>query len=869
MENIFNFRTAFIPDYLFIISYKCSFAFVGWLGLFLMLCGCRSENLHLPEPGVTRELAQQRKEIIRNLSYELSFSIPGERNGQVDGEVAVLFELQRQEQVVLDFREGMESVKKIRVNGVKSPVCWVNEHIVLPRKLLQQGSNRVEVEFVAGNQSLNWNEDYLYTLLVPDRARTLFPCFDQPDLKANYILELDIPEDWVAVANGPLEKEQTRAGRKRLFFQKTQPLSTYLFSFVAGRWEKEVESRSGRTVTLYHRETDSTKLAQTGIIFDQVFAALDWMEKYTGIPYPFTKYDLVIVPGFQFGGMEHAGAVLYNDKRMFLSEYPTMQEELGRMELISHETAHMWFGDHVTMAWFDDVWTKEVFANYFASRMSEPLFLQINHRLNALRSFSPAAYSEDRTQGTNAIRQPLDNLNNAGLIYGQIVYNKAPIVMTMLVERMGEENFRKGIQEYLHIYAYGNATWDGLIEILDRYTPVDLTAWSRAWVDEKGMPEISAQYHDGQLLVESKDGWGRGVVWPQQVCYLLVRKPMDGRSCYDMEMVTVGVNDSVVAVETGPGVEYILPNADGQGYGYFRMDTATLEFCLGHIAAFKDPVTRLAVIIGLNENRLNGRILPEHFIEAILEALKTEAEPLIFTAAVGYVKDTYRRMPVGKNTHIEQALLELAARKGNTGNRQAAFRALLNVWTQPAITCEIYRLWNREKSYPGLVLSERDEMKMAYELSVRMPEQYREVIEKQGARIENPDRKREFYFVAQAVTPDSNVCDSLFRSLLIAENRRMEPWVSQMLYYLNHPLREQQSVKYIIPALENLPEIQRTGDIFFPKNWISACLQGHNSHAAACAVRQFLQQNPDFPPLLRNKILQSADHLFRRDAFGK
>ena len=142
-------------------------------------------------------------------------------------------------------------------------------------------------------------------------------------------------------------------------------------------------------------------------------------------------------------------------------------------------------------------------------------------------------------------------------------------------------------------------------------------------------------------------------------------------------------------------------------------------------------------------------------------------------------------------------------------------------------------------------------------------EKYEEIRATQATRIQDPDRKREFNFIVRAVAPETETRDSLFRSLLIAGNRRIEPWVTQIVGYLNHPLRQQQAVKYIRPALQELQEVQRTGDIFFPKNWISATLRGHNSPEAAQVVRQFLEQHPDYPVLLKNKILQSADHLHR------
>lgn len=190
---------------------------------------------------------------------------------------------------------------------------------------------------------------------------------------------------------------------------------------------------------------------------------------------------------------------LYNDRRMFLNESPTLNERLGRSALlIAHETAHMRFGDYVTMEWFDDVWTKEVFANYFASQIVEPLFSDVNHRLNFIVGYIPSAYTEDRTQGSNPVKQQLDNLSNAGLVYGNIIHTKSPVVMEMLVQIIGKDAFQKGIRKYLHTYAYENADWSGLIRMLDPYTPTDLITWSQSWINEKGMPEIALRWENGQ-----------------------------------------------------------------------------------------------------------------------------------------------------------------------------------------------------------------------------------------------------------------------------------------------------------------------------------------------------------------------------------
>lgn len=215
------------------------------------------------------------------------------------------------------------------------------------------------------------------------------------------------------------------------------------FSFVAGKLTRETYSRDGRNISIYHRETDPKKVAQCSDIASEVFDALEWQEEYTQIPYPFAKYDLIILPGFQFGGMEHTGATLYTDGRMFLNENPTLNERLARSSLIAYETSHMWFGDFVTMEWFNDVWTKEVFANYYASQIIEPLFPEVNHSLNFMLDYIPAAYSEDRTAGANPVKQQLENMRDAGLMYGNIIYDKSPVILEMLIKKMGKESFQK------------------------------------------------------------------------------------------------------------------------------------------------------------------------------------------------------------------------------------------------------------------------------------------------------------------------------------------------------------------------------------------------------------------------------------------
>ena len=815
-------------------------------------CQANKEPNNLYEEGISLELAQLRKQEIKDLKYSLRFSIPEQKQEAVEGETRIQFTIQKPQEIILDFRESADKVKEVSVNGQPTEYTFLNEHIILPQSSTIEGKNEVYIRFTAGNQSLNRNDEFLYTLLVPDRARTVFPCFEQPNLKAAFTLQLEVPTEWEAVSNTSIASENIINGKKHITFLPTEPLSTYLFSFVAGKLKKVEYADGERILTAYHRETDPKKVTQLNDIFEQVASSLHWLEDYTDVPYPFAKYSFIILPGFQYGGMEHTGATLYNDNSMFLSEHPTLDEELARAKLIAHETAHMWFGDFVTMDWFNDVWTKEVFANYFAACIVEPLFPSVNHSLNWIKTYTAASLSEDRTLGSNSIRQPLDNLRNAGLIYGNIIYNKAPVMMQKLVEIMGEEAYQEGIREYLKTYAYSNATWDDLITILDAKTEEDLASFSDVWVNQKGMPHITFTNRCGQLEIRQRDPLNRGLIWPQHFQITFIGD--------EITTVEVDLSQETYALTVPLNTKAILPNTDERGYGLFIPDEQSRAWLLAHWQEMTDDTARQSLLMLLYENYQHRLITDKEWINALLNGLKTEKNALIASTLCGYLSGPMQKL---KDEKLEETIWLWTEKHPIASCRLQLIRCLISNASAPQSIDKLYQLWEKQ-SHP--MLNERDYMTMAYELALYNPEKYENILTTQRNRITNPDRLRQFDFISQAVTPDTLQMDAFFQSLLKAENRRIEPWAASALAYLNHPLREKYAVKYIRPGLEVLQEVQRTGDIFFPKNWVSALLRNHKSKEAYQEVQAFFKAHPGYSPLLTNKILQAAWPLYKEAA---
>ena len=278
-----------------------------------LLMGCHMASVPDTDPGVSRNLARYRQGTVTGPRYQLRFSLPEERSHPVRGEVTLSFEWSGGDHpLILDFDRPRSRVAAISVNGEEAVAEYTEDHILLPPGLFRRGKNSVSLAFEAGDDALNRNDEFMYTLFVPDRASTAFPCFDQPDLKARFRLTLEIPSSWTAIANGELRTEINWKKRTILGFEETAAIPTYLFSFVAGKFRVVTAERAGRRMRFLHRETDQFRLDRNrDRLFDLHATALAWLEAYTGIPYPFAKFDFALVPSFQYNGMEHPGAILY------------------------------------------------------------------------------------------------------------------------------------------------------------------------------------------------------------------------------------------------------------------------------------------------------------------------------------------------------------------------------------------------------------------------------------------------------------------------------------------------------------------------------------------------------------------------------
>jgi aminopeptidase N len=857
------------------IEYKIVVNRIIQLFAYLTICmlpsACTNTDLpEIPESGVSWELAQDRKTRLDNIHYQMEITVPRDRRQRLSGQSRISFKLKQTDRpVVLDFKVPTDHLREVRMGKEPVPYTFENGHIVIASQYFREGTNEVMISYELGDQSLNRQEEFLYTLLVPDRASTAVPCFDQPNLKARYQLTLRIPSGWKALANGALETEQTQDSVKVLTYAETEPLPTYLFDFVAGNFQSITSEVGGRSMTMLYRETDTAKVQRNvPAIFDLHLSALNWLEDYTGIKMPFQKFDFALIPSFQYGGMEHPGAITYKESSLFLDENATPTQELGRAGLIAHETAHMWFGNLVTMNWFDDVWMKEVFANFMAAKIVNPSFPEIDHDLRFVLAHYPSAYEVDRSEGTHPIQQPLDNLKDAGTLYGAIIYQKAPIVMRMLEREIGEKAMRNGLREYLTTFSYNNATWDDLIAILDRQSPTDLESWNRQWIKQAGMPKvkITPVIDDQGIsgLTATSGVEGSEQEWTQ----LLQLKGLHQNGLFSLAVPLDGPVNKMIFDTIFPMPELIIPNGGGYGYGYFELSKSDSAYLVQQINQLPEPMLRGVSWLNLWENMLHHRINAIDLLPTLLGGIRAESDPLIRQRILGYLNTLYWQF-LSEATRkqvtemVENTLWQQLESTEDRREKTALFNTYRSIAESSTGRDRFYRLWRKELTVEGLSLSESDYTDLAFQLAVREFPLSEEILDQQLERINNVDRKARMQFIRPALSADPAVRDEFFNSLKQEENRQVESWVQDALGWLHHPLRATASEKYITPTLDMLEELQATGDIFFPKRVLDNTFNGHRSEAAADAVRQFLRERPNYPTNLRNKILQAADMTFR------
>jgi aminopeptidase N len=839
--------------------------------------------------GIPRALAQERATRVSDLHYQLSYDLVP-RAPTTDATETIRFNLiVASTPLLLDFRDGQ--VSDLRINGASLPVEIQHGHLILPAASLRSGENTVETKFTANigaaGKAITRFEDhddgseYLYTLFVPMDASMAFPCFDQPDLKGRFKLQITVPSGWTVISN-EARVGTGFAGFAEYGFSETEPIPTYLFAFAAGP-SVNVHPQAGMP-NVWVRASKA-KSAESEIPTVQTTAAdgIRYLSDYFAQPFPFPKYEMVLIPGFAYGGMEHAGCTFLREESVIFRTAPTANNRFARDTLVLHELTHQWFGDFTTMRWFDDLWLKEGFAQYMAYktladlRPNEPVWQRF------YQSIKPAAYGIDETQGTTPIYQDIANLNSAKSAYGAIVYSKAPGVLRQLNYVIGDDAFRRGLQLYLAQHKYGNATWSDLIAAFQSASGRNLDTWAEMWIRHRGMPRVDAAFtcdssHSVAITLTETPILGGNDVWPLATEILLVNP--DGFS-HTARAEFDGRSRSVHIHMGGPGATcpaWIFANNNDHAYGLFPLDAKSRDAIMDQLAASGPAVSdlfRRTLLWGsLWDSVRQVELDPVLYVHNALAALPHERDESLAASILARTQTAihhYVRASLQPEFLAQGAAL---AASGMTHERDhdlriVWFRSLAGFAAQPAGAAVMKDLLRGTQTIPGVELRQQDRWSLVTALIAYNDPEADAVFEAEKKRDPSGDGLK-YAWVAQAARPEAATKQRYFadftRDPAAPESSQApkisEDWIQSSLGAFNYWDQSQLTAQYLEPALAALPDVKRERKIFFLVAWLDAFMDGQQSHASLDVVKHYLETaNPD--PDLRLKILEAMDELDR------
>jgi aminopeptidase N len=605
-----------------------------------------------PESRLTADYARGRAARIGALSYELHFSLE-ESAETFGGRVRIGFRLADADApLTIDFADGR--IRRLIVNERPLEPDYNGSFIELPAGSLVAGDNVVTVEFghdySRSGQGLHRFRDpedgrvYVHSHCEPYDANRVFPCFDQPDLKASFGLEASAPAGW-KVISAERELEIIADGaRKTWRFPATRPISTYIFPLHAGEY-RVWGSRAGTIpLRLYARESLADHVRPEDW-FDLTRRGFAFFEDYFALPYPYGKYDQLIVPEFNIGGMENVAAVTYSESFIRRGRYT--REDMERLtNTLLHEMSHMWFGDLVTPRWWDGLWLKEAFATYmgYLAQAEATPYSDAWHLFHV--AAKQRAYTADQRVTTHPIQVPVDDTHYAFANFDDITYRKGSSALTQLSHYVGQDAFRDGVRAYLREFADGTTTLDDFIAALEQAAGIPLAAWVQDWLATPGVNTLEGRLEAGEGGIERLT-----VVQGAPAEQPLMREHRvqiglyswdDGRYVADVLPVTVHGEQTVVGEAVGrPCPELVFPNHGDWSFALVNLSPSDVEILGERLPRIEDPLQRSMYWASLWEMVRAGTLALDAFLATVLTALPGETNDKVIRLATAQVQDAF------------------------------------------------------------------------------------------------------------------------------------------------------------------------------------------------------------------------------------
>jgi aminopeptidase N len=604
----------------------------------------------VPAPNLTREQAQQRAGLLSVSTYDIELDLTDGRGGPGEGtfgsKTTIRFSARRpgQSSWVDIVAEG---VREATLNGRQLDVSAYTEDEGIALPDLAADNELVvhaDCRYMNTGEGLHRFVDpvdggvYLYSQFETADAKRMFACFDQPDLKASYRLTVTAPKDWKVVSNSPVaSREDTPEGAVRTVFEPTERISTYLVALVAGPYAewRDTYTDEHKTIPLgiYCRASLAEHM-DAERLFTETKQGLGFFHEKFGVPYPFAKYDQLFVPEFNAGAMENVGAVTFLEDYVFRSRVTRYAYE-RRAETLLHEMAHMWFGNLVTMRWWDDLWLNESFAT-FAGVLAQAEATEYTGAWTSFANIEKSwAYRQDQLPSTHPIAADMVDLHAVEVNFDGITYAKGASVLKQLVAYVGLDNFLAGLKVYFDEHAWDNATLADLLAALEKASGRDLSWWSAQWLETTGLNTLRPRFElddEGRyrsFVIEQEGAKpGAGELRTHRVAVGVYDDDGTGAlvRTHRVELDVDGARTDVPDLVGAKAGSLVLVNDDDLTYCAMRLDNRSMTTLIDRIADITEPLPRTLCWSAAWEMTRDAELKARDFVTLVQRGIHAETE---------------------------------------------------------------------------------------------------------------------------------------------------------------------------------------------------------------------------------------------------
>jgi len=559
----------------------------------------------LPAPGLAARLDTKVVPTFQSVSLKLDAETE-DYTGSTRIELRV-----REATPSIRFHAEEMPIQRIALTGAKGPIAVQHEIMdgaqveVRAAQALAPGDYTLDIDFANGFGTqatglYRMQQDgrgYLFTQFEADDAREAFPCWDEPGFKLEWQMVIEVPEKHTAVTNTPVESESVSDGWRKLVFKRTKPLPSYLLAIAAGTLERVPitgMSIPGNVVTIHGQG----HLAQLAV--ETTPPILKALENYFGEPYPFEKLDLIAIPEYWPGAMENPGAVTYAARILLVdSQAASVSQQRTLARVTAHELSHMWFGDVVTMQWWDDLWLNESFADWLGDKIAHQVSPQFNIEVTELQA-SLQVMNVDARPSAQAIRQPVESTDNLMQNIGT-QYNKGKAVLGMFEQWIGPEKFRTGVLQYLAAHRWGNATAADLWQALSVASGNNLSAALASFIEQPGLPLIRIEAEGGnRIRIRQQRFSNWGVEQGAQTWKVPVQLRYSDGNAVQAKTVLLDQESQSISLDIGGAPAWVLPNADQRGYYCWEVPQDMLRALATNAATILNERERVGFIGNLS-----------------------------------------------------------------------------------------------------------------------------------------------------------------------------------------------------------------------------------------------------------------------------